>query len=66
MARLDTPDLCAHLDRLKVLCDRLEKAQADERRYRELVRQIRAETDALHATICSFRPLPQRQPSAMS
>jgi hypothetical protein len=56
MSRLDTPDFCAHLDRLKILCDRLEKAQKDERRYRELVRRIRAETDALHATICRFQP----------
>lgn len=56
MPRLDTPDFCAHLDRLKVLCARLEKAQNDERRYRELVRRIRAETDALHATICRFHP----------
>ena len=56
MPRLDTPDFCAHLDRLKALCDRLEKAQNDERRYRELVRRIRAETDALHVTICRFQP----------
>lgn len=52
MSRLDIPDICAHLDRLKMLCDRLEKAQSDERRYRELAVQIRAEADALHATIC--------------
>ena len=56
MTRLDTPDFCAHLDRLKVLCERLEKAQNDDRRYRELVRRIRTETDALHATICRFQP----------
>ena len=52
MPQLDIPDMCAHLDRLKRLCDRLEKAQTDEKRYRELTFQIRAETDALHATIC--------------
>ena len=56
MTSLDTPDLCAHLDRLKVLCDRLEKAQKDERRYRDIVRRIRMETEALHATICRFQP----------
>ena len=56
MARLHVPDICAHLDRLKRLCDRLEKAQSDERRYGELTAQIRAETDALHAMICSCRP----------
>ena len=56
MGKLDIPDVCAHLDRLKRLCDRLEKAQSDEQRYRELASQIRAETDALHAMICSYTP----------
>ena len=37
MSKLYIPDICAHLDRLKRLCDRLEKAQSDEQRYRELV-----------------------------
>jgi hypothetical protein len=52
MTKLDTPDLCARLDRLKDLCDRLEDAQANPRRYRELVQQIRLETDAFRETIC--------------
>ena len=52
MSRLDIPDICAHIDRLKTLCDRLEKAQSDEKRYGELATQIRAETNALHAIIC--------------
>jgi branched-subunit amino acid aminotransferase/4-amino-4-deoxychorismate lyase len=56
MSKLDIPDICAHLDRLKRLCDRLEKAQSDEQRYRELAMQIRLETDALHAMICSYPP----------
>jgi hypothetical protein len=56
MSRLDIPDICAHLDRLKRLCDRLEKAQSDERRYLELATRIRAETDSLHAAICRPRP----------
>lgn len=56
MTRLEIPDLCAHLDRLKLLCDYLEKAQADDLRYSELVKQIRAETEAMHATICSVQP----------
>ena len=62
MSKLDIPDICAHLDRLKRLCDRLEKAQSDEQRYRELCSQIRAETEALHATICNPR---QRVPRAV-
>ena len=56
MGKLNIPDVCAHLDRLKGLCDRLEKAQEDEQRYRELAFQIRAETDALHAMICTYTP----------
>lgn len=52
MSKLYIPDICAHLDRLKDLCDRLEKVQSDEQRYRELASQIRAETEVLHATIC--------------
>ena len=54
MSRLDIPDICAHLDRLKRLCDRLEEAQTDEQRYRELAGKIRAETDSLHAIICKY------------
>jgi hypothetical protein len=56
MSKLHIPDICAHLDRLKRLCDRLEKAQSDEQQYRELAMQIRLETDALHAMICSYPP----------
>ena len=54
MSKLHIPDICAHLDRLKRLCDRLEKVQSDEQRYREVAFQIRAETDALHAMICTY------------
>ena len=57
MSQLDVPDMCAHLDRLKRLCERREKAQSDEQQYRQLASQIRVETDALHAIIC--RPLPE-------
>jgi hypothetical protein len=62
MGKLDIPDVCAHLDRLKRLCDRLEKAQGDEQRYRELSMKIRAETDALHEMICTYTsPAPPRE-----
>lgn len=49
---LSTPDLCAHLDRLKSLCDRLEDTQHDQDAYHHLVNQIRMETDAFRALIC--------------
>ena len=56
MSKLYIPDICAHLDRLKRLCDGLEKVQSDEQRYGELASKIRAETEVLHATICSMAP----------
>ena len=59
MAGLELPDLCAHIDRLTLLCNRLEKAQSDNQRYRELELQIRNETDALHAVISRMRPSSQ-------
>ena len=49
---LSTPDLCAHLDRLKSLCDGLEDAQRDPDLYRSLVNQIRMETEAFRALVC--------------
>jgi hypothetical protein len=49
---LSTPDLCAHLDRLKSLCDGLEYAQRDPDLYRNLVAQIRMETEAFRALVC--------------
>jgi hypothetical protein len=49
---LAAPDLCAYLDRLKALCDRLEEAQNDPKRYRQLVDLIRVETDSLRDTVC--------------
>lgn len=61
MSKLHIPDICAHLDRLKRLCDRLEKLQSDEQRYREVAFQIRAETDALHAMICAYPPPTPRE-----
>jgi hypothetical protein len=53
---LEIPDLCARLDRLKVLCDALEGAQNDRKRYRDLILLIRAETDAFRETVCSVQP----------
>ena len=61
MSKLYIPDICAQLDRLKRLCDRLERVQSDEERYGELARQIRAETEVLHATICNPRPAASRE-----
>jgi hypothetical protein len=62
MSELLIPDLCAHLDRLKMLCDRLEDAQGNPERYHQLIAEIRNETEALQATVChvsasEYRPL---------
>ena len=49
---LDTPDLCARLDRMKKLCERLEDAQGNRIKYQELVDQIQSEADALRSFVC--------------
>jgi hypothetical protein len=53
---LQTPDLCAQLDRMKKLCDRLEAAQHDELRYHDLIRVIDVEIDAFKAVVCGYHP----------
>jgi hypothetical protein len=56
MGKLDTPDMCAlfcdRLDRLKKLCDRLERSQNDPPEYRKLLGLIRLETEELRNTVC--------------
>ena len=54
--KLDIPDLCAHLDRMRRLCDRLEDAQDDPLRYREIVGLIQVEIDAFKDAICQHQP----------
>jgi hypothetical protein len=41
---------------MKWLCDRLEEAQDDRDKYRQLVHRIHVETEALRATICKSLP----------
>jgi hypothetical protein len=52
LEKLDTPDLCARLDTLKSLCDRLESVQGEPEKYRRLVERIRMETEALRHVVC--------------
>jgi hypothetical protein len=61
MTNLDTPDLCARLDSLKKLCDRLEAAQSNPERYQDLVRKIRVETEMFQREVCF--DLPKKTPS---
>jgi hypothetical protein len=53
---LETPDLCAELERMRKLCDRLEEAQDDRVRYGEIVRSIQVELDLFRETICHHQP----------
>ena len=52
MNTIHTADLCARLDSMKALCDRLEQSQEDPARYHQLVERIRAEANALRETLC--------------
>jgi hypothetical protein len=52
MHKLDTPDLCARLDTMKALCDRLEQAQDKPGEYHRIVVKIRAEAEALRHSVC--------------
>ena len=61
MTKLDTPDLCARLDSLKKLCDRLEAAQTHPERYHDLVAKIRMEMEMFQQEVCAY--LPKETPS---
>jgi hypothetical protein len=56
MEKLDTPDLCARLDTMKALCDRLEALQDQPEKYKQLVRRIQTEATELCDTVCSVPP----------
>jgi hypothetical protein len=43
--------MCVRLERMKTLCDELEAAQKDTRRYSELIERIRREADAFTLTL---------------
>ena len=61
MQKLDIPDLCARLDQMKRLCDRLEDSQDQPPKYQELVRKIQNEANELCDTVCG-KPA-RRQPA---
>jgi hypothetical protein len=57
----DTPtrdEICARLERMKQLCDELDGAQTDRRRYTDLIARIRAEADAFRQTLGTHDPKP--------
>jgi hypothetical protein len=56
--KLSTPDLCAHLDTMKALCDRLEDAQCDSASYQRIIERIRVEAERLRSLVCDPRISP--------
>lgn len=56
MTKLDMPDLCARLDGLKRLCDRLEALQADPEGYHDLVGKIRIQMGIFQQEVCAYQP----------
>jgi hypothetical protein len=56
METLHTPDVCARLDTMKRMCDRLEDLQDQPEKYRELVRRIQREANELCDTVCRIPP----------
>jgi len=47
----DTAAVRTRLDRINGLCDELEEAQHDNRKYRRLIERIRDEADAFRQTL---------------
>lgn len=47
----DSDDICARLDRIRKLCDELESAQNDTKKYHALMERIRSEADAFRRTL---------------
>jgi hypothetical protein len=47
----DADEVCTRLARMKELCDQLDAAQTDRRRYNELIERIRREADAFRKTL---------------
>lgn len=54
----DTAAVHTRLERIKQLCDQLEEAQDDNRRYRQLIERIRDEADAFRQTLSTHDSKP--------
>jgi hypothetical protein len=52
----DADDLSARIDRIKRLCDQLDTARSDQRRYKDLIELIRQEADAFRQTLSTHDP----------
>jgi hypothetical protein len=47
----DSSDISERLERIKKLCDELEDARNDTRKYQRLITRIRAEAEAFRQTL---------------
>jgi hypothetical protein len=47
----DASDISDRLGRIKKLCDELESARNDSKKYRQLITRIRVEADAFRQTL---------------
>ena len=54
----DAEDICARLDRMKKLCDELDAAQKDARKYHTLIERMRAAADAFRQRLGTHDPQP--------
>jgi hypothetical protein len=54
----DAEDICARVERMKKLCDELDAAQKDNRKYHTLIERIRAEADAFRQRLGTHDPRP--------
>ena len=52
----DADEVCARIERMKTLCDQLDAAKSDQRRYNELIDRIRQEADAFRKTLTTRDP----------
>jgi hypothetical protein len=58
--KLEIPDLCARLDSLRKLCDRLENSQSNPDEYRRIAENISAEAEALQTLVCEVAARPRQ------
>jgi hypothetical protein len=47
----DSEEICSRLDRIRKLCNELESAQDDTKKYHVLIERIRSEADLFRRTL---------------
>jgi hypothetical protein len=54
-------EICTRLERMKKLCEELDRAQDDRRRCKELIERIRLEATAFQRTLGTHDPKPETE-----